>query len=574
MWGMRSPKTWIIQGNSGKLSSELLQLKLHPPIFHSLRRKIRVFVILRKWPTKRRSIIPIVDTNKQNYRPTDFVESPINYSAVFFIPPISVKQVVEDLKNVPDNKATGLDRIGIKPLKKALNAAAPSLTHIYNDSIASSSFPDNLKRAKLTHVHKNNSIHDRNNYRPISILSVISKPLERHVSRSYLKGLTSNTLLHSKQAENRPYHSCETALRSLTNNWLKAMDSKQAVSAVLLDFSKAFDLVDRSLLLSKISMYHTDNTSLRWSESSNTAILYQWIMVWRTTNYFLLYINAPSLAIPDCNVDIYTDDTTLWMANSNPLYIQHGLQGNLNKANLWFSLNKMVPNAKRTKQLLVGTKQKLSYCTNPSRNLSLRVTEIEEAVNEKLLGVKIGKHFNWNSHIDYMITKLNSRVNLLKRARKYLNLSLKTLLCNALIKPIFEYCWSVWGNTKIDNLQRLLRTQKRCVRVILNAGTERTVGLCKRLGWIPISNIIEQRKLCIMHNTHNMDLSIPFFSTMTGKRSFLASGTRLWKNQDSTTRGLTSLCKFKNQLYKKYIDRNSRVDNLTISRNFKLIFNF
>ena len=99
-----------------------------------------------------------------------------------------------------------------------------------------------------------------------------------------------------------------------------------------------------------------------------------------------------------------------------------------------------------------------------------------------------------------MITKLNSRVNLLKRARKYLNLSLRNLLYNALIKPMFEYCCSVWGNTKIDNLQRLLIIQKRCARVILNAGTERSVGLFKRLGWIPISDIIEQRKLCIMHN--------------------------------------------------------------------------
>ena len=66
----------------------------------------------------------------------------------------------------------------------------------------------------------------------------------------------------------------------------------------------------------------------------------------------------------------------------------------------------------------------------------------------------------------------------------------------------------------------------------------------------------------------DMDLSSPFFSTMTSKRSFLVSGTRLWNNQGSTTRGLTSLCKFKNQLYKKYIDQNSRVDNFTISRNF------
>ena len=143
---------------------------------------------------------------------------------------------------------------------------------------------------------------------------------------------------------------------------------------------------------------------------------------------------------------------------------------------------------------------KLSYCTNPSLNLSLRGTEIEEAVNEKLVGVKIDKHLNWNSHIDHMITKLNSRVNLLERARKYLNLLLRNLLFNALIKPIFEQCCSVWGNTKIDNLQRLLIIQKRCARVILNAGTERSVGLFKRLGWIPISDIIEQRKLCIMHN--------------------------------------------------------------------------
>ena len=199
-----------------------------------------------------------------------------------------------------------------------------------------------------------------------------------------------------------------------------------------------------------------------------------------------------------------------------------------------------------------------------------------------------------------MTTKLNSRVNLLKRARKYLNLSLSDLIYNALIKPIFEYCCSVWGNTKIDNLQRLLRIKERCARVILNAGSERTVGLFKRLGWIPISDIIERRKFCIMHNiihgkcpdyfnhyiryvknghhyttraSTDMDLSTPFFSTMTGKRSFLASGTRLWNNQDSTTRGLTSLCKFKNQLYKKYIDRNSRVDNFTMSRNSKLILN-
>ena len=82
----------------------------------------------------------------------------------------------------------------------------------------------------------------------------------------------------------------------------------------------------------------------------------------------------------------------------------------------------MVPNAKETKQLLIGTKQKLSYCTNPLLKLFLRGTEIEEVVNEKLLGVKTDKHLNWRNRIDYMITymitKLNSRVNLPKKAKK------------------------------------------------------------------------------------------------------------------------------------------------------------
>ena len=76
------------------------------------------------------TVIPVVDTNKQNQQLTDF--NNFNNSTVFHIPQISLKQVVEDLKNIPDNKAIGLDGIGIKPLQVALNAVTPSRTHIYN----------------------------------------------------------------------------------------------------------------------------------------------------------------------------------------------------------------------------------------------------------------------------------------------------------------------------------------------------------------------------------------------------------------------------------------------------------
>ena len=203
-----------------------------------------------------------IASNKQDARLVNFIKSHISEATVFHIPPISTQQVIEDLKSIrPNNKATGLDCIGIKPLKLALNAIAPSLTHIYNSSIASVTFPINFKRAKLIPVYKKDSVHDRNNYRPIS------KPLERHVAKSYLRYLTSNNLIYRNQSAYRPHHSCETALLNLTDNWLKVMESRKLVDSVLLDLSKAFDLVEHDLLLSKIDKYHVTNTSQEWFKS-------------------------------------------------------------------------------------------------------------------------------------------------------------------------------------------------------------------------------------------------------------------------------------------------------------------
>ena len=135
----------------------------------------------------------------------------------------------------------------------ALPAIVPSLTHIYNASITTGSFPVKFKQAKLCPIYKKGSVHETNNYRPISVLFIISKPLERHVATSYLEYLNFHGLLYRHQSAYRPYHSCKTALLNLTDNWLNAMDKSSLVGVILLDLSKAFDLVDHDILLSKIS---------------------------------------------------------------------------------------------------------------------------------------------------------------------------------------------------------------------------------------------------------------------------------------------------------------------------------
>ena len=74
------------------------------------------------------------------------------------------------------------------------------------------------------------------------------------------------------------------------------------------------------------------------------------------------------------------------------------------------------------------------------------------------------------------------------------------MLYNALIKPILQYCCTVWGNCTVGNLQRVLRLQKRCARLILDADTyENSVKLLNKLDWLPIDDIIRIRKLCMLH---------------------------------------------------------------------------
>ena len=164
-------------------------------------------------------------------------------------------------------------------------------------------------------------------------------------------------------------------------------------------------------------------------------------------------------------------------------------------------------------------------------------------------------HFTWHSHIEYLIGKLNSRTYLLKRAKGYLNLHCTKLLFNALVKPIFEHCCSVWGNAPNDQLLRILTVQKRCSRLILDARLlENSAQIFQRLQWLPFDNIIRINK-CLwcsklgtrnvqiiseviehIKNTHsyntrlssNNALAVPKCRSNAGLRTFHASATRLW----------------------------------------------
>lgn len=171
------------------------------------------------------------------------------------MPLLTNDKVSKFLQGLDIRKSTGTDNVGPRLLKMAAPLLADSLTYICNLSISTSMFPDKWKEAKVRPLHKAGPLNDLNNFRPISILPILSKVIEKHAHDSLLSYLESYKLIHNTQSGFRPNHSCETALLYMIDKWLQAIDKGDLVGVIFVDFRKAFDLVDHNILLKKMASY-------------------------------------------------------------------------------------------------------------------------------------------------------------------------------------------------------------------------------------------------------------------------------------------------------------------------------
>ena len=169
--------------------------------------------------------------------------------------------------NLNVRKSTGLDNIGPRILKLSANVITPTLLFIINKSVSTDKFPSVWKEAKVKPLFKNGSKEDVNNYRSISILSTISRLIEKWVDSQFSKYLNEFNLLYKSQSGFRQKHFTESALILMTESWLKAINEGKTVGCVLVDFRKAFDLVNHRILLKKLKCYKCNDSRLSWFES-------------------------------------------------------------------------------------------------------------------------------------------------------------------------------------------------------------------------------------------------------------------------------------------------------------------
>ena len=215
--------------------------------------------------------LSIVDNNQPATPDLSHIESFVNdrkpSTANFEIPLLYVNSLDKLIKSLPTNVATGLDGISAPLLKLISPAILESLTKVLNCSIQSGTCPPALKLARITPVHKSEPASDLNNFRPISVLPIISKLLERHICTRLMLYLRSFNLIVPTQSGFRPLHSTESILIKMTDDWLEAMDQGLYTAVIFLDLCKAFDVVNHDLLVAKLQMYGCSSSALLWFKS-------------------------------------------------------------------------------------------------------------------------------------------------------------------------------------------------------------------------------------------------------------------------------------------------------------------
>ena len=284
---------------------------------------------------------------------------------------VKEEDVLELLKGLDPNKACGADGIGAKLLRKVAPDICSSLRSLLNSSFKSRQVPGEWKAANVTPVPKGRDKEDVANYRPVSVLPVIVKLFERLVHKQPYNYLQQQGILDSAQFGFRPGHYTQDALVSMVEERSKSMDNDKLVGSVFIDLSKAFDMVDHSILLQKLEGYGVKGKALEWfrgylSDRRQRVCIgeagSEWAEVKRGVPQgsilgpllFILYANDLPQVTRNSIVTQNADDTTMTVVAKDVTSLGEQLKEDLSRVRKWADDNKLLINTQKTQLLLMG----------------------------------------------------------------------------------------------------------------------------------------------------------------------------------------------------------------------------
>ena len=437
---------------------------------------------------------------------------------VYTMPEITEHAVNKALLALNPGKSTGADTIRARLLKAAAPAITMPITTIINNSIRSGTFPTMLKLAKVFPIHKKGATDDKGNYRPISVLSALSKILERHVHDSLYAYLMARNLLHGSQSGFRTQHSCETALNYMVHKWALTIDKGLVNGVVLLDLRKAFDLVNHAVLLEKMAIYGCSQQLMQWFTSylskrqqivqfkgklSHQAEIQTGVPQGSILGplLFIMFMNDMPLNV-SASVDMYADDYIITATGKTTQAVEVKLNKDLHKISKWCEENKMVINAEKTKIMLITTRQKWQHLRTTDPNVHIIGENIQVVNSERLLGVQIDHFHSWSSHLQTIHTTIARYIALLCRIKKYLPYQARQTFYHSFFLPHMDYCSTLWGDSSAAG--RIHMLQKRAARVLTDSPYRTpSAPLFEQLRWLSLPDRVSYMKALLVFKSVN-----------------------------------------------------------------------
>jgi len=515
-----------------------------------------------------------------------------------FLHPTDPTEILKLINGLSPKLSAGEDGISNKFLKLIANSIIQPLNIVFNRSLQEGSFPDNMKMAEVNPIFKNNDRHLLANYRPISLLPVVSKILEKIVHKRLYSFLTRNNLINPSQYGFRPNCSTTHAVLEFLSNIIANSDRKQFSLGLFLDLSRAFDSLHINTLLYKLSHYGIRGHALTWFASylkdrkmcvkfNNTLSTSSGISYGIPQGsvlgplLFLIYVNDLNLSLRFTSAVLFADDTNLFITNNRPDILLRDIKSDLSTLIDWFRSNKLTLNISKTNCLLFSPKRSTInkttiYIPFGSENVTL-------SSQCKFLGLIVDDKLSWEPHIRQLVNKINKNLFLLRSVKNMLPSWSKRLLYHSYIHCHFTYALIAWGpSLSKAQINRMFKLQKKAIRYLDNATyNAHTSPLFKKYKILKFEDLIklELLKFGFSYNTKAlpqpiMDIFHPnsynhlyntrqcnfprvhSHSTKMYNSSFLAQVPIVWQNTSNTLQrapNLNSLIRqFKNQILDKY----------------------
>ena len=381
------------------------------------------------------------------------------------------------LKKLNPKKAVGPDRVPTCILKDHADIMSCILQVIYQKSLDTGNVPKDWKCANVIPIHKKECRNTPSNYRPVSLTSVSCKVLEHIVFSSVMKHLDKHKILRQFQHGFRQHHSCETQLIGTIEDLAKGLRDKQQIDMLILDFSKAFDVVGHRRLLAKLRHYGVCGDTHNWIRHWLTGRMQRVVVDGEASEEapvesgvpqgtvlgplcFILYINDIANNT-DSDVRLFADDALLYRVVNDEEDASR-LQIDLDQMCGWAEDWQMDFNPSKCHVLSVTNKRSPALCYP----YKINGEALKHVTHHPYLGVQLDSSLSWDRQVNNTVAKAQRTLNLIRRNLHGCSQKTKDAAYRSMVRPILEYASCSWDPYRKGQVDRLEAVQKKAARFV------------------------------------------------------------------------------------------------------------